>query len=78
MVRSKEDMLGGEEGEEKEEGVEMECILGRLEDHNLEWVVQKVLIMLDLVSLHVARQVRGEMETNSNFSPRCVKGGMTT
>merc|ERR1719237_1617428 len=48
------------EEEEKEEEVEEEegwCPLARLEEHNLEWVIQRIILHLDLVSLHVARQV---------------------
>ena len=33
------------------------CPLARLTEHNLEWVVQRILLHLDLASLHVARQV---------------------
>ena len=51
MVRTREDMLLVEECEEEEEGSEEEkkeeeeeeegwCPLARLEEHNLEWVIQ--------------------------------------
>ena len=45
MVRTREDMLlveeCEEEGEEKREGVEeVWCPFARLEEHNLEWVIQ--------------------------------------
>ena len=84
MVRTREDMLlveeceeeEGSEGEKKEEEEEEGwCPLARLEEHNLEWVIQvsfisyekrasmkrqmfqRIILLLDLVSLHVARQV---------------------
>jgi hypothetical protein len=77
----------GEELEEEEEYEE--CLLGRLEEHNLEWMVQRVLLLLDLVSLHVARQVGGAVYTmqlyTMHYSPlhcmrrdRFAKGGTTT
>ena len=59
MVRTREDMLlveecegemVKEEGEEDEEGGEGEeegwCPLARLEEHNLEWIVQVVETLL--------------------------------
>ena len=55
MVRSREDME--EVGECPGMGEEKWCPLARLEEHNLEWVVQRILLLLDLTTLHVARQV---------------------
>ena len=82
MVRTREDMLllgecEEEVEEEEKEGEEEEgwCPLARLEEHNLEWVIQvnfisykkrasvlrqmfqRIILLLDLVRLHVARQV---------------------
>jgi len=48
-----------EEEKEGDQGGEEDvwCPLERLEEHNLEWVIQRIILFLDLASLHVARQV---------------------